>query len=261
ETYGAILDAAASRGLSVAGHPPWAIAPTDPLAARQRTLEHGFYPYPLSELSEADRAKVIGNFKAEDVTLVPTLVAWQPRLLPYPLAEAVVDDECGAIDYRRRFISKRLLRYWRDGLADRREEKREGLAGWREVMRNMTADLGTLHDAGITVLPGTDSGSSLVFPGFALADELEHLVVNVGLTPMQALVAATSEAAALFHEEGVLREGARADLVLLRADPSQKISNVRLIEAVIADGRLFDRRALASLYASAVQEQACVQKW
>jgi imidazolonepropionase-like amidohydrolase len=257
ETYAAILDAASSRNLRVAGHAPWSLSPADALVARQQTFEHGFYPYPLADLDEDDRAKVIERFLAQRVALVPTLVAWQPRLWPYPLAEAITDDACGAIDYRRRFTSPRLLRSWRDGLADRREERREGLEGWRQVMRNMSADVGTLFRAGVTVLPGTDSGAPLVFPGFALADELEHLVTDVGMTPMEALVAATSRAAALFGEGGTARAGARADLVLLRADPSERISNVRLIEAVIANGRLFTREDIAALYASARQDTEC----
>lgn len=260
ETYEAVLDAAARRNLRVAGHAPWGIAPLDPLVTRQQTFEHGFYPYPLSDLSEGDRAIVTKRFVEGGVALVPTLVAWQPRLMPYPLAEAIADDDYGSLDYRRRFISARLLRSWRDGLVDRRNEKREGLEGWRDVMRNMSADLGTLFRAGVTVLPGTDSGAPLVFPGFALADELEQLVMNVGMTPMEVLLAATSRAGALFGEEAIVRKGARADLVLLRADPSERISNVRLIEAVIANGRLFTRNEIAVLYASAREEAASLER-
>lgn len=50
---------------------------------------------------------------------------------------------------------------------------------------------------------------------------------------------------------GTIEKGKLADIVLLRADPLQDITNTENIEAVVADGRLFDRTALDSLLAGA----------
>jgi hypothetical protein len=68
-------------------------------------------------------------------------------------------------------------------------------------------------------------------------------VEEVGLTPMQALVAATRDSAALLHKEkslGTIEPGKIADLLILSADPLANIRNSRKIETVIKDGRSID---------------------
>ena len=83
---------------------------------------------------------------------------------------------------------------------------------------------------------GSDSGVGLRIPGVAEHLELA-LMVDAGLTPMQALNNATSNAAALLKldDRGVLAPGKLADLVVLDADPSTDISKSRKIHAVWTD--------------------------
>jgi imidazolonepropionase-like amidohydrolase len=72
--------------------------------------------------------------------------------------------------------------------------------------------------------------------------ELE-LLVESGLTPIEAITAATGTAAAFLYRSdqlGALRPGLRADLVILRGDPSRDISAVRTVERVMVDGRWVD---------------------
>jgi hypothetical protein len=97
-----------------------------------------------------------------------------------------------------------------------------------------------LHRAGVPILAGSDTGSTpLVFPGRALHDELEHLVERIGLTPAEALRAATLTPARGQGVEGTLDEvaiGQTADLVLLAANPLEDISATRRIRAVPRGG-------------------------
>lgn len=86
-----------------------------------------------------------------------------------------------------------------------------------------------------------------------LHDELQ-LLVRAGLTPLEALRSATSNPARFLGMQGdlgTIEKGKLADIVLLRADPLQDITNTENIEAVVANGRLFDRTALDSLLAGA----------
>jgi adenine deaminase len=79
---------------------------------------------------------------------------------------------------------------------------------------------------------------SFAFPGTAIHDELDHLV-EAGLSPLDALRAATLEPArflGLDGEAGIIRPGARADLILLRTNPLQNIRGVRQIEGVVLAG-------------------------
>jgi hypothetical protein len=100
--------------------------------------------------------------------------------------------------------------------------------------------------AGVRTVTGTDAPNPFVVPGFALHRELENLVA-AGVTPYQALRAATVDAAELLghgRELGVVAEGARADLLLLDADPLIDIGNVARIAGVMVRGHWLDRRAL-----------------
>jgi imidazolonepropionase-like amidohydrolase len=101
-------------------------------------------------------------------------------------------------------------------------------------------NLKTLFDAGIQVGFGTDSGAYPTrIPGFSEHRELEDMV-HAGLTPMQAIVCATSSNAALLGigaTRGTLRPGKRADLIVLAANPLDDITNTRSIVTIFHDGR------------------------
>jgi imidazolonepropionase-like amidohydrolase len=100
-------------------------------------------------------------------------------------------------------------------------------------------NLKLLFDAGVKVGFGTDSGALPGrIPGFAEHRELE-LMVQAGLTPMQAITTATGANAKLLHlaERGTIAVGACADLLILDADPLVDIRNTRKIAAVYHDGR------------------------
>jgi imidazolonepropionase-like amidohydrolase len=99
---------------------------------------------------------------------------------------------------------------------------------------------------GVVLLAGTDYRQD---PGATPHDELE-ILVEAGLTPAEALAAATAEPArflGLADTLGAVRPGFEADLVLLRGNPLADIRNTRRIAAVIRAGRLFDARHLAEL--------------
>ena len=91
--------------------------------------------------------------------------------------------------------------------------------------------------AGGLVAAGSDSPNQLLPPGASLHREL-RLLVAAGLTPREALLAATRDAAKLLGTDsiGVLRPGAVADFVVLSADPLVDIANVDQIETVVAYG-------------------------
>ena len=103
--------------------------------------------------------------------------------------------------------------------------------------------------AGLALAYGTDAGVQFSYPGFSLHDELA-LLVQAGLSPLDALRAATIEPARFFGREdsvGSIRPGQRADVVLLNQDPLANISATRSIEAVVLRGTPLGRSVLDSL--------------
>jgi imidazolonepropionase-like amidohydrolase len=107
------------------------------------------------------------------------------------------------------------------------------------AMRNLKK----LSDAGVTIAMGTDTGPPARFQGYFELMELE-MMVKAGLTPRQALVSATADAARCMKidaEVGTLEAGKWADFVALDADPLSDISNIRKIDSVWIAGNRVNR--------------------
>ena len=124
-----------------------------------------------------------------------------------------------------------------------------GAAG-EAAYQSSAADVRRMHELGVEILAGSDAGSVLVYPGFALHEELRLLVEDAKLSPRAALWSATigpARFARLDPRLGTLAAGKIADIVLLDADPLADIRNTRRIFAVVKDGRLFLRRDLDAL--------------
>lgn len=102
------------------------------------------------------------------------------------------------------------------------------------------------HEAGVIVLAGTDVPNGGTAHGISMHRELE-LLVRAGLTPTEALAAGTSRPADQFglDDRGRIAPGLRADLLLVRGDPTTDILATREIVAVIRGGVLVDREALS----------------
>jgi imidazolonepropionase-like amidohydrolase len=115
-----------------------------------------------------------------------------------------------------------------------------------------------MKKGGVQFVVGTDSGGAWRIPGRSLHEGLGEMV-KAGLTPLEAIVAATSSSARLLRAEkdhGSVQVGRMADLVLLDANPLQDIANTRRIHAVIVNGRLMDRKTLDSLLAQMASANA-----
>jgi len=139
---------------------------------------------------------------------------------------------------------------WAEAFARLPAETREA---WRPALDRLTgpseADIrfaewslfltGRMHERDVPIGAGTDTPITYAIPGYSLHTELE-LLVESGLSPMEALHAATVQPARFFGltgELGCIEPGQRADLVLLRTDPLEDIRHTRAIDGVMSRGR------------------------
>jgi hypothetical protein len=138
---------------------------------------------------------------------------------------------------------RRLWEQERERLTD--DDQRAGA----EMVRRDLQLVSAMHRAGVRLLAGTDL--PLVDGRSSLPDELA-LLVQAGLTPLEALRTATRDAAEFLgqgNQLGTIAQGKYADAVLLEGDPLLDIANVKRIAAVITAGRLLRQADLARLKA------------
>jgi len=195
-------------------------------------------------------ARLFDRLIAADTALDPTLVLFAAR--PGAFGDDVGDTSMD--DPERTPLLPNLPDRVREELINRWAERRRAAVGvsprgvdrMRKGWEHLLALVGRFHRAGGTVLAGTDCPNVAIVSGFSLHRELE-LLVRAGLSPMDALLAATSRSAARLDREdefGTIAPGLSADLVLLAADPLADIRNVRRIERVVARGRVYEPQRL-----------------
>lgn len=124
-----------------------------------------------------------------------------------------------------------------------------GFEDRKAAFRQVQDFVKTMHDAGVAVALGNDAGTPNVPFGWGMHHEME-LYVEAGLTPMDAIVAATATGAAQMPpvgeaDYGTLEAGKVADLIVLNADPLADIGNTLEIDRVMRLGEWVDRTGFA----------------
>jgi imidazolonepropionase-like amidohydrolase len=278
EAYFAILDEARRRHIPVDGHIPFRITPLEAASAGQRTLEH---PDALaagcSATADAERerfARALADYHgpAGSETLLQMQmqhvralydsrdpnacassfeayrrhgVAVTADLLVYHHivhAEQILADTA-----RLRYVPETIRRDWKNFVDS--PTARELRSILRPIPALEIENVRLANAAGVVLLAATDVDFPMGVPGLSLHEELARLV-EAGLTPLQALQAATRNPArvlGLADSLGGIEPGMLADLVVLDSNPLEDIQNTQKIHAVVSDGQLYRRADLDRL--------------
>lgn len=282
EAYFAIADEAKKQGIPFAGHVPVSVSAAEASAAGQKSIEHLTGVLQACSTNADDLLKsaqkvldtiltttnsplsIAAEERHEEQLALATygpkkadgLFAefkqnhtWQCPTLTVLRLDTFADDPSSFTnDARLKYLPAELRSQWDDfnnGSGTGHHTPRDPALG-RMLFQKDLALVGAMQRAGVGILAGTDTLNPYCLPGFSLHDEL-GLLVQSGLTPMEALQAATANAArfmGLEKDSGAIEPGKLADLVLLDADPLQDIHNTTKIHAVFANGHLYDRSAL-----------------
>lgn len=277
ESYLALLDEAAKRGIEVSGHVPMPVSVTEAVEHGHRTIEHAkAITYDCSDygpelrewanslFDENTDAKwrsdaviqqaVIDGFNAERCEMVLKQLAgkgtWYVPTHETREMDAMAGTDAYRNDQRLEFIDPQLRGFWQRDVENTASQPADAIETHRRFF-----DLGLritrmAHEAGVSVMAGTDANDTMSFPGFSLHDELAHLR-DAGLPPMDVLRTATATPANYLERDdlGGISPGMMADLVLLDANPLEDIRNTTQITTVIFNGKAIDRERLDRLLA------------
>lgn len=280
ESYFAIRDEAKRLNLPLVGHVPNAITAFEASEAGQKDFEHlGNILRSCSiltaiELDERTAAQLEISGSPKGPSAIPARISkrtqielasysnqkclllfarlkkngtWQVPTLITKHSQTFVDSLMQTDDPRRKYIPRAMLESWRPENNFLFKYRTPEFIETRKKLYEKEVELvRAMHRAGVSFMAGSDIPAPYMYPGFSLHDEL-GLLVQAGLTPFEALLAATRKPAEflnLSRELGTIQTGKLADLILLDANPLKQISNTKRIHAVIFDGRYLSKEML-----------------
>jgi imidazolonepropionase-like amidohydrolase len=250
--YRDIVAVAQARGLHVVGHAN-GLPLRDVVASGQRSIEHASLPR-MDSLTPNERLALFAEFARQGSAFVPTLVTvYRSLMLEDSVLRRLFEEGTRPGDRRRPRVSRFLELDWREQLSERDSSTRTFI---QRAAPGVMTRIREMRSAGVPVLTGSDLGVLPLYPGESLHDELALFVRELGMTPLEALAAATRGPAAFVgagDSLGTIAPGMIADLVVLDADPIASIENVRQIRGVMLGGRWYDRAALDEMLASAAR--------
>jgi len=241
DTLTALVNEAHKNGLEVLTHT--VTLDKAKIAARSGVdvIDHGTGDKDVDE-------ELIQLMKAKGTTYAPTLAVYEPRArdILTPLLAAVLNP------LAREAMNPPLVPPQNPPLKPAAGSAENGdsarLRRWATLQRNTAA----LRKGGVTFGTGTDAGVTGTHHGWATLRELQLLVAG-GLTPLEAITAATSNAARALKvdgDRGTIAPGKLADIILIEGEPHKDIHDIEKIKRVFLGGRELDREKLASDIAS-----------
>ena len=269
-----IVEEAEAAGLMVLGHVPRSLSTSRAIQIGMACLEHirvtGRELLPVDEADKIDylplgeretllwerfdvesagMRRLIQLMVDAKTFLDPTLIVDIATSIGRPQDEAADEIEQMLPEAARATLRQDDWTGWLSGPAELQEKSRQGFE------KRLTF-ISMCNDAGVKLLAGTDTfGPGSLLPGVSLHNELQ-LLAQAGLSPLQALQAATETAASALNaqgEFGVLEEGALADMLVLEANPLADVGNLRKQRLIVQEGKLLYP---GRLVASAVEDAA-----
>ena len=222
--YEAVIQRAHSKGLRVAAHLYYLADAKDLIDKEVDFIVH-------SVRDQAVDQELIDALVSNEICLCPTLTR-EVSAFVYESEPDFFKDP-----YFLKEADPAVLDQLKDPARQKGIQESKSAQQYKKALEMASANLKTLADNGVTIAFGTDSGPPARFQGYFEHMELE-LMVKAGLTPMQAILSATGQAAECLnlHRVGTLAQGKWADMIVLNADPLADIKNARSVDSVYIAG-------------------------
>lgn len=238
------------EGIRIIGHAPRNLGLAAMFEERQYAVAHGEeFIYDTSNTSR-NAQRIVPQLPALAHSMVKTGTWLMPNLTGFKMVALMARDLSSVLARPEvRYLPTSVQQLW--GPATNPYTTRLGPEKYPEIIelfKLIQKLVKEFQSAGVRILIGTDAMNTGVVPGFSVHDELAELV-TAGLTPFQALRAATANAAEFLAkgQRGTITVGQRADLLLLDANPLVDIANTRRISGVALRGQWLARSDLDTI--------------
>ena len=231
----AVGEEARSHGLPLIVHATGLAEAKAALRAGADLLVHSVWDLPVDD-EFIELARTAGTIYCPTLTVIEGYLRMNESVLSGE--PPTVDDPNGCVDdtiLARVAATATLDKELVD--AGQHERRKQSTA---ELIATMKANLASVHAAGIPIAMGTDAGNPLTLHGPSVYAEMEAMQA-AGLSAMDVLLASTRGGASAMQRSsdfGTIEAGKIADLLVLGADPTQDIANMRKLELVIRGGEV-----------------------
>jgi len=276
EMYLKTIAEAEKRKLITSGHMPFTVALDQAVDSGIDAIEHLYYimkgcasnekevtqklqnneigfwdamPLLMSHYQDSVAQKTFYHLKGHKVYVVPTLHIG--KTLSY------LDEVDHSNDAYLKYMSGGIIKTYMGRVNRVKNASEKTIAERKELDAFFGKLTKSLHDAGVGLLAGSDSGAfnSYTYPGISLHKELEEMVAN-GLSPLEALRTSAYNGTQFLKKDadyGSISEDKIADLVLLDANPLERIESTQKIYSVIKGGQNYSKEELAAILNAAIQ--------
>lgn len=267
ENYLNTIRQAEKRNLITSGHMPFTVTLEETITAGVDAVEHLYYvmkgcsanekeiterllsneigfwdamPLLMESYSDSTAQETFAQLKAKDVYVVPTLHIGETL--------SFLDEFDHTKDLYLKYMNKAIIKTYEGRIKRALQSTDKQIQDRKELQRFFGKLAKSLHDSGVGLLAGSDSGAfnSYTYPGISLHKELEQMVAN-GIPPLAALRTSAYNGAKFLKKDedfGSVAPGKVADIVILNGNPLEDITQTRNIQIVIKQGIIWKQNVL-----------------
>jgi imidazolonepropionase-like amidohydrolase len=241
DVYDAMAKTGKETGIPFAGHVPADVGVVHALEMGQETIDHldGYAQHldgltkPVDDKALAD---LVARTRAAGAWMVPTLVVWETLQGPVTLESRTQLPEL-------KYLPAQQIEAWTKGLQNRLSNPQYNREQAAIHIENRMKILRALHAAGVPILLGSDAPQQFNVPGFSIHREMARMA-DAGMSTYDIVKSGTANVGTYLKSKddfGAIAVGKRADLILVDANPLERIANMEKQSGVMLRGRWMPR--------------------
>ena len=246
EEYDAMANEANALGIPFGGHVPVDVGLAHAMEMGQQTFDHldGYIAYLDGESELVSDSAIVGAVRMTldaGAWVVPTMVLWETVV-------GLTDLEWGRSLPELQYMPRSVVDGWIESLRSGQQQAGSDRQAALNHVQNRMRLLRALNDAGARILMGTDAPQMFSVPGFSVHHEMKRMV-EAGMTPYEVYRTGSVMIGRYLGDHdtvGTITEGARADLVLVDANPLEDVANFKQRSGVMVRGRWLSEEDIQS---------------